>query len=215
MHHVYVIAVGGMTIAIYVGIYYLQRVQYRALYIADISAALWLLYVICDNSGDREPSRLRSVICLITTTAVLAMFPNAINILDYRSNAINGIVQSDEIHEYVENNSQNIYVEPTSIFSQPKEYTNPFAVPKVVYNPIGTGGWQTMTPYKIEQLESIGIKNPVTDLINNPNILFLGNYKIDELTEYYNKWHCEEGERIYFEKVDEVAGKSIYRVIKE
>ena len=71
-----------------------------------------------------------------------------------------------------------------------------------------------MTPYRLAALEEYGISNPVKDLIDNPDMLYVGEGKQKTLTEYFNKWYCAKGEKVRFEKVDEVDGTGIYRVVK-
>ena len=48
--------------------------------------------------------------------------------------------------------------------------------------------------------------------MDNPNAYFLGDYKQDVLSEYYNKWCCNEDEKAVFEKTNEVGGTDIYRI---
>lgn len=71
-----------------------------------------------------------------------------------------------------------------------------------------------MSPYRLEALGRYGIHNPVKDLIDNPDVLYVGDGKRKILTEYFNKWYCKEGESVQFEKVDEVDGTNIYKVVK-
>jgi len=95
---------------------------------------------------------------------------------------------------------------------QPATYLDPFAVPVMPENVTNTGGWETLTPARMDFMKSHGVNNPIRDLIDNPNVLFFSEYKFDELTEYYNKWYAPEGKRIVFEKVDEVLDTGIYTV---
>jgi hypothetical protein len=70
-----------------------------------------------------------------------------------------------------------------------------------------------MTPSRLRFLEAHGISNPVKDLIDNPDVLMFGKYKKDMLLEYYNKWYGSEDKKIVFEKVDEVSGIDIFKVV--
>jgi hypothetical protein len=102
---------------------------------------------------------------------------------------------------------------PTVLNSQTQSYMMPLKAPVVAANLTDTGGWDTMTPYKLEQLRAYGIENPVRDLINNPDVYYFGDFKVKGLTEYYDKWYCKEGEKAEFIKVDELADQGIYQVV--
>ena len=57
--------------------------------------------------------------------------------------------------------------------------------------------------------------NPVRELIDDPHMVFVGDYLVEELTEYYNKWCCGENETIDFVKIGEVDGQNLYNVVKK
>ena len=52
-HWPYVIGTGLMSLALYLALFYMQRPTYRALYIADIGAAVWLLYYLMNNIDEK------------------------------------------------------------------------------------------------------------------------------------------------------------------
>ena len=66
----------------------------------------------------------------------------------------------------------------------------------------------------MERLASFGMTNPVKDLINNDKAYFVGNARLDELREYYNKWYGDEDSTVEFILIDTVGGKKIWRIVK-
>ena len=75
----YAIMICGVTLLIYVAIYYLQRVQYRALYVAEAGAVFWLIYSSL-SARRREASKLRAAYVLGIAAAVLCMAVPAKNL---------------------------------------------------------------------------------------------------------------------------------------
>ena len=80
-------------------------------------------------------------------------------------------------------------------------------------NEAGTGGWETLSPYKRELLDRYGSGNPVKDILDNPDAYLIGDYKKGMLIDYYNRWYGDENTEIVFEKADEIAGNNVYRIV--
>jgi hypothetical protein len=125
------------------------------------------------------------------------------------------LIEAPEVTDYLKEHRDNFYVMPTVLNSQTQSYMTPLKAPVTADNLTDTGGWDTMTPYKLNQLRTYGIENPIRDLINNPKVYYYGDFKVKGLTQYYNKWYCKEGENAEFIKVDELADMGIYRVVIE
>lgn len=210
----YIIVIALVTVGLYIAIYYMQRTKYRAFYVADISAALWILYAIAISEHRAFKSKaVQAAVCVVMAASILYMAPGAVDRLNGKAANIKYVVEDPEHTEYFRQHPDKFYVMPTSVQKQPAEYLDPFAVPTMPDNVTNTGGWETLMPSRMEFLRRHGVENPVKDLIDNPDMFFFSKYKFDELTEYYNKWYGSEGRRIMFEKVDEAGETGIYRVV--
>lgn len=211
----YIFCIGGLTVGIYVTIYYFQRAQYRAFYVADAGASFWLMYalVISDKSDRPYMQAMRNMIQVLLAALICVLVFFAHNeVADY-SKYVRGTVESDAVAEFFENNPDNFYIGPTTTMRVHKSYLDPLHIPCPEANVADTGGWETLTPYKLETLKKYGIDNPVRDLIDNDEAFFFGGSFKKELTEYFNKWYGNEDESIMFVKIDEVDGNGIYKVV--
>jgi len=213
----YIPLIGALTVALYITIYYMQRTNYRAFYVADVSAAFWLLYVIMaeGKEPDRKAWRVWTgrLLCLVVAAALLTLFPKAIRIEEAKATHNNSVIANEEVTAYLAEHTDKFYVMPTPIQKWPAGYLDPMLPAKMQDNCTNTGGWEAMTPSRLRFLEAHGINNPVKDLIDNPDVLMFGKYKKDMLLEYYNKWYGSDDKNIQFEKVDEVSGIDIFKVV--
>lgn len=208
----YAILTGILTSGIYIAVYYISRPQYRAFYVADIGAAFWILFALSIISG-RNTKIVRNLTCVIAVCAMALLFKPALSSLEAQGKHIAKQIEPKEVTEYFAANTDKFYIGPTTAMKQPAAYLDPLEVPKPAPNVSGTGGWETMTPYKLDFLAEYGVSNPVKDLIDKPDVYFFGDSKKGKLREYLNKWYGSEGREIIFEKVDEAAGNNVYRVI--
>ena len=209
----YIVLIALLTIALYIAIYYMQRTKYRAFYVADVSAAFWILYAVATAERRTAKTRLLEVLaCLLVLASVFFMTQPAIKILNAKAAHNATLVEAPEHTEYFSEHPDLFYVMPTAVQKQPATYLDPFAIPIMPDNVTNTGGWETLTPARMDFLRSHGVENPIKDLIDNPDMFFFSKYKFEELTEYYNKWYAPEGKQIVFEKVDEAGETGIYTV---
>lgn len=212
---VHIAAFGLLTSAIYIVIFYYQRAQYRAFYVADAGAAFWLLYTYfsADKGGkaDRRPV-IRYAAGMLTAVLILTLMIPGTEMLNKKRARLSGIIESEEIAEYFAQNEDKIFIGPTTVMSVHKSYLDPLSIPSPEANVADTGGWETLSPYKLAALKKYGISNPVKDLIDNEKAYFFGDSYRARLTEYYNKWYGTEGGGIGFIKVDEIDGNGIYIV---
>lgn len=210
----YIVIIAALTVALYIAIYYMQRTKYRAFYVADVSAAFWILYAVASSERRAAKNRLiEALACIMVLAAVFCLSPGAIKTLNAKAANNANVVEAPEHTEYFASHPDMFYVMPTSVQKQPVTYMDPFAVPVIPDNVTNTGGWETLTPARLDFMERYGVSNPVKDLIDNPRVLFFSEYKFAELTEYYNKWYAAKGKRIEFEKVDEAGETGIYKVV--
>ena len=217
-HWWYVIGTGLMTLALYIAIYYMQRPAYRALYVADIGAAVWMLYYIMKNH--EESSKARRTVNIIMGAAVIIatvmlMLP-AYNGIQTKVSKAAGKVMSVEMQDYFKEHDDNFYVWATTEKKQPRVYATPWLVPDGAdRNVTGTGGWGVLSPYMLGKLGEYGVYNPIGDLIDNEHAFYVGNKYIKRLREYYNKWYGSDDKVIVMNQVDEVDGNKIWEVRTE
>ena len=70
---IFIAAVGIYTLCIYLAVYHMQRPVYRALYVADLGASIWLLYYLNNNIEPVRRMKARStfVIAAVILTILL------------------------------------------------------------------------------------------------------------------------------------------------
>lgn len=215
-HWPFVIGTGLMALALYLAVYYMQRPAYRALYVADIGAAVWMLYYLMKNTGEKAKGSNRGAsvvmgVAVILITAML-MAP-AYKGAESKAAKASGKVMSETLEEYYMQNGDNLYVWATNEKKQARVYTSPLKAPDGKdRNVTGTGGWGVLSPYMLDRLAEFGVYNPIKDLIDNEKAFYVGNKNIKRLEEYYNKWYGSPDTTIYMEQVDEIDGNKIWSV---
>lgn len=215
-HWPYVIGIGFMALALYIAVYYMQRPAYRALYVADIGAAVWLLYYLMKNTEEAPKNSRRGAsavmgVAVILITAML-MVP-AYRGAESKVSTAAGKAMSETLEEYFMQNDDNLYVWSTREKKLSRVYITPLKAPDGRdRNVTGTGGWGVLSPYVLDRLAEFGIYNPIKDLIDNENAFYVGNKNIKRLEEYYNKWYGTPDTTIYMEQVDEIDGRKIWAV---
>lgn len=210
----YAVLIGMLSVCMYTAIYYMQRPQYRALYVVDVCAAFWLLYAsaVSEKSKRAAAKMISATMCVIVVSALF--FPG-LKELESQISYNRALTESEAQEKFFAENNDNMYVCIETMMELPLSYLDPLKTPEAPENVTGTGGWETLTPYKLSQLEKYGMTNPIKDLVNSPNTLLYGDAKIDKLAEYYNKWYGNENEIISIERIGEFEGNGIYRVIRE
>lgn len=211
----YVILVGVFSLCIYIGIYYIGRDEYRALYVADIACVLWLIYFTSLNErkivhkNENEAKNLKSIykICAIMTCICISLLIYPVcKTCERYFNDNNARVMPKELKNYIDDNNKKLFVFSTYEKPASEYYAKPMKAPyQTEKNMINTGNWGTMTPYMTQTLAEKGISNPIRDLINNDKAYYIGNDYVDRLTIYYNKWYGKDG-TIRMEKVDSIGG---------
>lgn len=215
-HWPYVIGTGLMALALYFALYYMQRPAYRALYVADIGAAVWLLYYLMKNTGDKAKDSRRGAsavmgVAVILITAMLIV--PACKGAESKAAKASGKVMSKTLEEYFLQNGDDLYVWATTEKRQAAVYASPLKAPDGKdRNVISTGGWGVLSPYMLGRLSEFGIYNPIKDLIDNEHAYYVGNKNIKRLEEYYNKWYGSPDTEIYMDQVDEIDGRKIWAV---
>lgn len=217
-HWLYIIAAGSAAACMHLALYYTQRPVYRAIYIADIGAAMWLLYMMSIYHDDEDEGGFRSKAC--TVFGILVIICTASSLVPLRDDCISaykaneGRIMSDELYQYLTEHDDCFFTFYTREKKPNRSYAEPVLPPDTFHdrNVIGTGSWGTMSPYILGKLDAYGIYSPVADLIDNEKAFYVANDGIGKMTEYYNKWYGSDDKVIWLEEVDEVGGKKIWSV---
>lgn len=219
-HWLYIIATSGLAVCLYLAVYYMQRPAYRAFYSADICSILWLLYAlsngyetdVAEHGTKRKGALLVMGACTMLIAALL-MVPLHAKCED-SYNGIKGKIMPEALAQYIADNNDCFFTFATSEKKMNKSYLTPWLAPDTGadMNVIGTGSWGTTSPYVMDKLEVYGLTNPISGLIDNEKAYYIGNKRIDRLTEYYNRWYGGDGKQIYLEKTAEISGYTIWAV---
>lgn len=210
----YVIGFGALTICLYLVLYYMQRPVYRTLYIADVGAAMWLLYIATNNS-DKIKISPKVIAALVIIVCCLAL-PMEAQRVERRYASTAHRTRPTELDEYFEQHSDSLFVCEVNGWNNAKTYETPLRVStNAQSNDVSVGGWSTLSPYQMKHLKAYGISNPIKDIINNDNAYFVGNARLSEMKQYYNKWYSNGENNIEFIQVDTVGKKKIWKIIKK
>lgn len=209
----YIFAVGIAVVLMYMMLYHTGRPLYRATYVADVGAVMWLLYFFRNETFREKGTVLRDFAIVIAVMIIAAMqIPLAQENLSHSASVQNKII-SQELLEYVNEHEDIFFVCAKGIRRSPPEYAEPMKAPKALPNMLGAGGWGTKSLYVLRKLEAYGLDNMFGDAIDNDNVLFIENRHISELTEYFNRWYARPEERILLEEVAVIDGNHLWRVV--
>ena len=210
---IYILGFGGLALCEYLALYYMGRPVYRTLYIADIGAAIWLCYALA-RSGKFEKAISKLMTVMLVAACCIAVYSET-GKLENRYRKVVHKIRPAELEEYFGTHSDSMFVCEVDGWNNAATYATPRCVStNKKVNEVSTGGWSTLSPYQKARLEEYGMTNPVKDLINNDNAYFVGNARLEELKQYYNKWYGGEEFEIDFVLVDTIGGKKIWRIIK-
>lgn len=217
---IYIIAVGVFSICLYLALFYMGRPAYRAMYVADIGAAIWLLYFVnykMDKLVDKKLLISKSIICLMAAAVMLLMMVPVWSGCNEKYECIKERQMPKTLSCYVSERKNTMFIFPVNARKNSEDYMRPLAVPKNKggVNVMGTGSWGTMSPYVLSRLECFGMENPIRDLINNPTAFYVDRNDVRRLTEYYNRWYGKEMGKISMVCVEKIDGYGIWKVISQ
>ena len=217
-HWIYIVLVGAAAISVHIALYYTQRPGYRAIYIADVASAMWLLYYMSVNyrkeESDANTSLLMKAASICVAILIAITFAPLKEQCIKQYNGIKGRTISSEMREFLSDNEDKFYTISAREKRQSESYLNPMEPPDTESdkNLIGTGSWGTMSPYLLSKMEKYNIRNPIKDLINNDKAFYIGNKNISRIKEYYNKWYGSEDKQVYLEEVSEIDGHKVWQI---
>ena len=210
----YVLGFGGLTLVLYLVLYYMQRPVYRTLYIADVGAMIWLLYVAATNSNTKH--LITKIVAVLLVICCCVALPSEAMHLNKRYKNLVHKTRSSELDEYFDEHNDSIFVCEVNGWNNARTYTEPLRVStNNNSNEVSIGGWSTLSPYQMNKIKKYGMTNPIKDLINNDKAYFVGNARLVELKTYYNKWYGDGENSIELIAVDTVGGKKIWRIVKK
>jgi len=206
-----------LTASCYVAIIYMGRAQYRAFYVADASAILWIIYSAqVSNQWSGRVARVgREILALVLTLGILTFVGPLMSESEEKADYTEKLIESEELADYFDSNPEILFIGASTIMQFDKSYLTPLQLPEPERNVADTGGWESLTPYKLDQLSSFGITNPVRDIVNKENVRYFSDYYRKKLTEYLNKWYGPSMGEIHFVAVDEVDGETVYKVVSD
>lgn len=218
-HWLYIFAIGGTTVALYVALYYIQRANYRVMYIADIGAVLWLIYYYASNSRRNEEDfrgRVAVVFGILLLVVSAAFSKPLLDNCHSKYERTAGTVMSEDAEQYLKEHKDTAYVWATYERKRTGRYIEPFLAPdESEDNVFETGGWETMSPYTLDRLSKFGMTNPIKDLIDNDNAFYIGNKHIKQLEKYLTERYAKDGESVRMVEVDKIDGLGVRKVIRE
>lgn len=213
---IYLVLLGISAFVMYVGIYYLNRPNYRALYVIDIGTAFWMVYYCALHSGNNDFNcKLQRSSTLAAALLIFVLIiPIGMNCHE-KYQEVRGHVISEKLEKYFCENKDNLYVWATKEKKYVRNYLKPLlSSGKNCENVFGTGGWGVLSPYILEKLAKYDVTNPISGLINNEKAFYVGNKDIDRINEYMNKWHAKLGQEIKFEKVKTIDNVNIWKITR-
>ena len=227
---IYIIVVGALAILYYIYLYYVGRPIYRATYIVDLGATIYLLYYFqrVKNINAKREIKINGFIkgkiairvlsaCVILITILL----QAIICHIYLLNTETLKIRTDEyntVMNYVNDNHDKTFVFSTTSKTNITSpyYFEPIKIPDKSWenNVVNTGGWTTKSPDSMHKLKKNGLNNVFGDIIDNKQVYVIDmKDNVPMMEEYYNKWYKEEGKVIKYRHVTDIESFSIYQVV--
>ena len=218
---IYIACMGALACALYVYLYYVGRPLYRASYIADMSAIIWILYFMGGEDvrkGLQKPDSkgikgIQVMLCMLCAAFVMMCQMPIQNAYTQLHDFAQKGQMSEQMSAFLTENEDNFYVFANGTRGQSPYYADPLTVPEPNYqkNALGFGSWGTGSPYLIEKLNRYDLNNTFGDLIDNPKAFVFEDKHVKQLAAYFNKWYEDDG-TITLEHVDNIAGHDLWRV---
>lgn len=222
----FLFAAGAATFCIYLGLFYIGRPAYRAMYVADLGATLWLLYYFdwfkCWSLWvDRESGMQKAASVAVGLVSIALIIGLAGGIwlgwercADKHQKMVSNL-RPAALTERIAGDPNHVYVFSTREKKNLPSYASPLRAPQPDPNVLTFGGWGTKSPYLLEKMKGLGLDNVFGDIIGNEKVYVIEDRNVDRMEDYFNKWYGEEGKPISYEPVDEVDGFRIWHVVRK
>lgn len=207
----FVLLTAAAVVVLHVYLYYIERPAYRAFYVPDICAAVFMLYAL---SGLGELPKWKVApgiaVALMMIVMLVPVYKDSLTVFHKAEKRI----MSEEFTNYLKDNKDTFYVVATREKKINPSYLTPWKAPdtSIDANCMGTGSWGTLSPYMLDKMVDYGMQNPIKDLIDNDKARYVGNKNIKALTEYYNKWYGGSGKTIRLIEDGKVNGLQVWAV---
>lgn len=220
-----IIVVGGVFAYIY--LFYMGRAPYRATYIIDFAVVSFLLYHMrtaprrkwFKQTGETNkhsvPLVIAIVMILISMQSIYVMEKSIL--FEDR-----GGYDANKLWSYMNEQGSLFFildVETATNYYQMSfdYYNNPLlAEPSLKSdNKTAFGGWSTMSPGRLKTLNRHGLDNLFLDIIDNENIIVVGDGSGDfyyRIEEYFNEQYGTDGLAVVFVPYGTVGGFSLWQV---
>ena len=211
----YIIALGVAAAGIYIALYHMGRLAYRATFLTDLSAVIWMLYPMRGWRIREVTSKMAirfgaGAACVLLAWGVYMEY----GLSSESSDEAEKKIRPEGLTRTIEEDADHMYV-----FS-PKEkkflssYADPMKRPEGDENVITFGSWGTKSPYVTKRLAAYGLNDLFEGIIDNDKVYVIEDKNVERMEEYLNKWYSDsvEGREIRYVKKDEVDGYSIWKV---
>jgi hypothetical protein len=212
-----------LALGAYGYLFYIGRPIYRAMYIIDLSAILWMLFA-ADRFYVSETltKRLAKIKDFIAYPAicVLLSIPLIMGALamDWNPDKEEMSKNADELRDYTVQREDSYFVFDLATMDPyirtTSAYLNPLTPlpPDYQGNVAGFGGWETLSPHILDAMKRYGLNNLYGDIIDNDTVCVIDNYCYERMEQFFNDHYAKPGEVIYYEPVDEIGGYKIWQV---
>lgn len=212
-YYLNILGFAGLTAAVHIALFYMQRVNYRAFYVPDIAAIVWILYTLATAERRNIKPKTGAVMGIVTAILIGFTGVSMAGLINETSIISASKTRSSEFDKYFEEHSENLYICEVAGWNNTWTYAQPLKVTSDGGgNNASVGGWSTLMPSSMDQLKAYGIDNPISGLVDNDHVLYIGNTNISRLNEYFTKWYGDDSHDVRLEYCDEVAGKKVWKV---
>ena len=218
----------GAYIALYLYLYTLGRIPYRATYVIDLAAIIWCAYSIRTNSfksvflrAFSEKTRRR-----VSMTVSLVMIAATCLILN-----IGGFLQIGQaaetpsakeigaMYQYINDHPEKSFILSTRASGLNREGNPSYHYPLKPLttsneNSFSFGGWTMMSPYRNESLARKGLSNVFGDIVDNESVYVVefADERIQMMEQFFTDHYAPPGKTIYFEHVEDIGEFPLWQV---
>lgn len=206
--------ISGLTIVMFSYLFYMGRVLPRVefgLWFAGIGV---LLYVLLMNkkekqmvTKDRKTSKLENCVAITAMSIVVVLNGFLMFGTDLRQNPTSSFM------EYITKDDSNRYVLDVISFNGFCFNYKPYYTcgEEIYYNYVFSGGWESGSPLLKNVTETLGLNNPIKDLVDRDNVFYVSSRGVDCLYTYLREHYDENCE---VKVIEERDGYVIYKFSK-
>lgn len=225
-NYVVSIALTGLLLIIYYGLWISGRCLYRAVYGCVLCAIVFLIYSIDFNECRNWVKNLRkrksfNIIVIVGTIAISAvMLPLSFSCNLHMEEMNTHFDGYNEVLSMIKENSDKKYMfsKGSSVVTV-DNYKNPLliSVPEYLENTISFDGTYYRTPYSNQKVKEFGTDNLYSYIIDNENVFFIDSADVNyyKCFETYLNEHYSKGKQIEMELENTIGDYNIYSVVSK